>query len=770
MLESRLGRTTKLKHIIDTGTAPPIRQYPRRVPPADREVVKELLDQMKRNDVIQPSSSAWASPIVLAKKKDGGVRFCVDFRRMNEVTRKDAYPLPRIDDTLETLSQPQLFSTLDLASGYWQVELAEESREKTAFSTTEGLYEFKVMPFGLCNAPATFQRLMDLVLSGLQWSNCLVYIDDIMIMGKTFQEHLKNMEQVFARSFDLLRNLLSSSPILIYPDFTKPFILDTDANFNYELTIVPYNGFTEPRNRKDKLPDGWKKCSSLNLKSSIVRACMRHTNADALSRLPFTQCGLAKEQGEEEDVLPVAALQISGLNKEEIRKMQAQNEWKLLIEARKSNIQPSLKEQEGKSIEFRRLCQIWDQLLLVPAGLRKRVLEETHDGLCGGHLGEEKTFQKLKLSHYWPGYWNSVRDWCKTCAAFASRKTPAPKNKASLQSIVVGSPMQMVAVTVDILGPLPQTPSGNKYVLVAGDYFTKWIEAYAIPNQEAITIAQKLLDEMFCRFSLPEKLHSDQGRQFESEIVKQLCRLLKIEKTCLAYHTSVQSTTGYSPFFLMLGREARLPIDIGHEQPTSEVPAHQQYGQYVQNQSEAFLRAFEVVRKNVSMKQCHQRELYNRKIHGDQCILCGRPCLVVQPSYRQGAVREALETLDWFLPCSLQTLGCHLYSTYQIKHTGNNKSTVVHFDRLKTCPTDIRLPARRNGRPESPPAPPPTSAGFTLELVPEEDAVPGPAVTMEREEEPDPGAAPARRYLDSVRTPPVLIRDEFSEEGSVCNK
>ena len=119
--------------------------------------------------------------------------------RVNEVTCKDAYPLPRIDDTLETLSQSQLFSTLDLGSGYWQVELAEESREKTAFSTTEGFYEFKVMPFGLYNAPATFQRHMDLVLSGLQWSNCLVYIDDIIVMGKTFQEHLKNLEQVFAR-------------------------------------------------------------------------------------------------------------------------------------------------------------------------------------------------------------------------------------------------------------------------------------------------------------------------------------------------------------------------------------------------------------------------------------------------------------------------------------------------------------------------------------------------------------------------------------------
>ena len=112
---------------------PPIRQHPRRAPPAHREVVKELLDQMKRNDVIQPSSSAWASPIVLAKKKDGGVRFCVGFRRMNKVTRKDAYPLPRIDDTLRHYHSHSCFLPMDLASEYWQVELAEESHEKTAF-------------------------------------------------------------------------------------------------------------------------------------------------------------------------------------------------------------------------------------------------------------------------------------------------------------------------------------------------------------------------------------------------------------------------------------------------------------------------------------------------------------------------------------------------------------------------------------------------------------------------------------------------------------
>ena len=161
--------------------------------------VHQLLEEMVQQDVIQHSSSPWVSPIVLVKKKDGTTRFCVDYRRLNEATRKDAYPLPRIDITLDTLAGSYWFSTLDLLSGYWQVEIAEEDRCKTAFCTTEGLYEFKVMPFGLCNAPATFQRLMDLVLSGLQWSQCPVYLDDVIIVGRTFKEHLQNLDAVLRR-------------------------------------------------------------------------------------------------------------------------------------------------------------------------------------------------------------------------------------------------------------------------------------------------------------------------------------------------------------------------------------------------------------------------------------------------------------------------------------------------------------------------------------------------------------------------------------------
>ena len=194
-----IGRTNLVNHEIDTGESRPIRVPARRLPISKQDIERTEVQKMVEKGVIQPSASPWASPIVLVTKKDGSTRFCVDYRQLNDVTRKDAYPLPRIDDTLDALSGSKFFSTLDLCSGYWQVEMSGRDKPKTAFATRQGLYEWNVMPFGLCNAPATFERLMELVLSGLTWTACLVYIDDVIVFGKTFEDALRHLTLVLER-------------------------------------------------------------------------------------------------------------------------------------------------------------------------------------------------------------------------------------------------------------------------------------------------------------------------------------------------------------------------------------------------------------------------------------------------------------------------------------------------------------------------------------------------------------------------------------------
>jgi len=138
-------------------------------------------------------------PNSVGQKKDGSLRFCVDYQNLNKITKKDSYPLPRVDDLLDSLADAQWFSTLDLRSGYWQVEVDPADREKTAFSTPYGLYQFRVMPFGLCNAPSTFQWLMELVLAGFRWEICLAYLDDVVVFGRTWEEHLERLRLVSTR-------------------------------------------------------------------------------------------------------------------------------------------------------------------------------------------------------------------------------------------------------------------------------------------------------------------------------------------------------------------------------------------------------------------------------------------------------------------------------------------------------------------------------------------------------------------------------------------
>jgi len=197
-----MGRTKLVEHTIDTGNHRPIRQGLRRHPLAHLEVIDRQVDEMVRNDIVEPAASPWASNVVLVRKKDGSYRLCVDYRALNSVTHYDTYPLPHIDTCLGSMDGAVWFSTLDLRSGYHNIPIRESDRDKTAFITRRGCFRYKVLPFGCSTAPSVFQRLMDLVLCGLTYVTCLVYLDDIIVYANDFETHLERVREVFSRLRD----------------------------------------------------------------------------------------------------------------------------------------------------------------------------------------------------------------------------------------------------------------------------------------------------------------------------------------------------------------------------------------------------------------------------------------------------------------------------------------------------------------------------------------------------------------------------------------
>ena len=195
--DSELSQTELITHKIDTGDNSPFKAPWRPVPYKLQESIKTFIEDFLNQGIIIPSNSPWNSPVVLVKKKDNTLRFCVDYRGLNSLTRKDSYPLPNIDAILTSLGGRKFFSSIDLASGYWQIKMSSCSQEKTAFSAAGRHWEWLVMPFGLTTAPATFQRLMNNILGDLEF--VIVYLDDILICSRTWEEHIQHLKFVFER-------------------------------------------------------------------------------------------------------------------------------------------------------------------------------------------------------------------------------------------------------------------------------------------------------------------------------------------------------------------------------------------------------------------------------------------------------------------------------------------------------------------------------------------------------------------------------------------
>ena len=848
-----LGRTSEVKHTIDTGDARPIRQPARRLPLSRMEEASQLISDMSKQGIIEPSSSPWTAPVVLVKKKDGSSRFCVDYRKLNEITKKDSYPLPRIDTTLDAFAGSSWFSTLDLKSGYWQVELQEEDREKTAFTTGNGLWQFVVMPFGLCNAPATFERLIELVLVGLPWSVCLVYLDDIIVHAKTFDASVQNLQEVFRRlrsaslklnpdkcelfqqqvsylghlisaqgvsadpskvravtawpipksktelrsflglcsyyrkfvrsfadiakplhkltekdvpyvwseecdtAFQRLKYLLTSTPILGYPTPDGKFIIDTDASEkgigavlsqeqNGQEKVIAYFSRTLSRTEQNycvtrrellamvkgiehfhyylygrrftlrtdhaslrwllnfRQPEGqiarWlQKLQEYDFEIQH-RLGRSHGNADALSRRPCdeTDCTFClRLEKKDDEAVRTARVAVANeemctdsiepeisvfkiWSKEELIQQQTEDPdiGPLLQLKSKSNSKPTWGDVSNQSYGMKAYWAQWESLemiegimyrrwedpdgrgskhlLVVPKSLQSDILHQLHSSRTAGHLGVKKTAARVHQRFYWTDWRRYVQDWCKKCDVCATRKGSSRK-RAPLKIYNVGYPMERVAV--DVLGPLPKTESGNEYILIAQDYFTKWVEAFALPNQQATTVAEVLVNQFFCRFGVPMELHSDQGRNFESAVFQEICKLLQITKTrtspyhpesdgmverfnrtlengltmfvnenqtdwdqhiplfLMAYRTAVHVSTKVTPSKMMLGREMRVPIDLWSGKPEEEI-GHRTSTQYAQDLEEKLERVHVIARKNLEKSSAAMKRRYDSKVCGSR--------------------------------------------------------------------------------------------------------------------------------------------------------
>ena len=197
-----MGHTKVAEHkiVLKDPDTPPFKERFRRIPPPQLDKVRDHLKLILDAGVIRPSNSPWCNAVVLVRKKDGSLRFCIDFRKLNSLTVKDSHPLPRICETLESLAGAAHYSTFDMNSGFWQVPMSPESKQYTAFTLgSMGLYECESMPFGLCNAPPTFQRLMLNCLGELNLTYCLIYLDDVIVFSHTKEEHLERMRVIFDR-------------------------------------------------------------------------------------------------------------------------------------------------------------------------------------------------------------------------------------------------------------------------------------------------------------------------------------------------------------------------------------------------------------------------------------------------------------------------------------------------------------------------------------------------------------------------------------------
>ena len=692
-----LGKTSVFEHeIVLKPDSEPFVLRPYRTAINKRPFLQQHIKDMLRHNIIRPSKSPYRSPIVLAEKKDGKPRFCVDYRRLNKQTRKDPYPIPRIDETLDSFYGCQYFTTLDLFSGYWQVEIREEDKYKTAFNTMYGHYEFNRMPFGLCNAPSTFQRLMDTVLEEVLRKFALVYIDDLIIYSKTIEEHAFHLTCVFDKleaaglkikrpkclfaqqsvaylghivsslgnapddkkikavkefpvptnvdkvrsfvglasyyrrfipnfadkahaltrltrknvawqwgaaeqsAFDCIKECLTTTPVLGFPDFSRAFIIQTDA-CGYGIGAVlsqmqsmpPNPGSTEEPNigseaevviayTSKHLNDTQSKWSTTEKEAyAIVHAIktfhhyISGTNftivtdhrpleyimskkeptgrlarwALLLQSYDMTITYRPGKNNQNADCLsraPVNVITFMPFKVDDWVEAQKSDAFcKAVLDDITNTTGPKTEHATRQLRNFQTIDnfkQLPNQLLITSRGqtiVPETFRNEIMERFHSHKLAGHFGLQKTLTSIQAKYFWPSMTTHIKTYVMnclTCARRKAHKTCKAPLQPIPV-SDYLWERVAMDIVGPVPTSYKGNSYILVIMEYVSRYVIATPMRDMTANTVMRKFIKHVVLKEGIPAQILTDLGSNFQSESMEALYKQLGIKQLrTTAYH------------------------------------------------------------------------------------------------------------------------------------------------------------------------------------------------------------------------------------------
>ncbi len=869
-----LGHTKLAVHSINTGNNFPVAQKQYIIPNAAKQSLLDQRDEMLNMNVIRESSSPWRSPVLLVRKKadDGSIqyRFCIDLKKVNSLTSKDCYSLPLIQETVDALNGAQYFSTLDVDRAFWEIPVLKKDKKKLAFMVDGKLYEFNVMPFGSMNAPATFQRLIDRVLRGLTWRQCLVYIDDVLIFSKTFDQHLLDLDEVMNRfrysglklkpskckfamqevdylgfkitkdgmrvsdkkidaiiklkppdtnkllysflcginyyrslipmfgeltvklyrmaedrkkkcvwstetinCFEKLKQAIITAPVLAFPDFTKDFVINTDASMEAisGVLLQKQNGIWKPISFfSRKLTPTEKRYSAAEREMLAVRESYfdfinlvfdrriifltDHEPLVTAHRLKNPMGRLARMFNDLVDVtykmeyvpgklnyLPDFLSRASTVDVEQISsnltEVKSKVDWataqnddvtikqvKIILDNHVDRlIWFKLKNGKRWWAERHSLYMNNDVLMhssdkiVCPESMKALILHTHHDIPFSGHRGADTTLVSIRSKYFWFGMSTDTVEYCQSCVKCQKFNYANIHNVAPLKNIIVHRPFQLLGV--DFMGPFKRSKSGNYYILIVIDHWTKYVVAVALPSFTAELTARAIIDNVVCKFGMFESILSDQGVNFEANLTKEVCRLLGAEKlhtttyngagngitervnknvkpnlakyvnddhsdwdeflqlAASAYNSAVHSSIGMSPFEALF---ARPPVNVIDTIISNSMPNESKMGNVHEFVRQLKLKAVKInglIEENTRTAQAKQKYFHDRTVKDAAKYKVND--LVKINNFRVRPNHSKAFEPKFIGPCKiLEVVGDLSYKILDDK----NKIQVVHYKRL----------------------------------------------------------------------------------------